>query len=961
MKRLLSVVLCLCMVMTLLPAVATAASYTDYHITSYDFSSVESALSGVADVQQNGTDIVITLLDDIDGRLHIGENNRSEWSGNFVLDLNDKTIDPGTSFNEGICLDNNFEGNFTITGSGTIKTGNYNIIYTWDANIIFAVEDGYDYFTLKKDGSDYFTNEKNTTAQTEDWKIRGTELVMSQGKFEAPAGYTTNINGVMAYKYNDPGFDIRGIFDSKWKETSFSDTYSTFLKVGETTKEVKAVASPTGYDITDLNMNVAIDFNFMNNGKTLQLLYTVKNNSSEEKTFSLGTGTDIQIGSDDNATITPFADESGFKMVSSSDYDKNSEDEYAQFNFFGKGYVGVTDVSDFWYGKYSSGAEYHWNGNNSVAVFYGKNESASGNFDSAASWHWADRTLGAGESTTFSVLIGIGGADSQHAAESTTHSHPVCGDNACTDTNHTNITWEKWTSADSLPTSAGNYYLAQDVTLSGTWYIPDSVNLCLNGCEIELGGDYILCDLEDNDALSVCDCTGGGKISAPTGTAIGFNGDNAEFNLYSGTLYSKDGNTIGDKDNPTTGNTANIYGGAVTGEDIPAIGVANVTVNLYGGTVSTSQNNGVVFLDSAILNLCGNTVISHGSSFDSIKAYNVSLIDATGYTGNPVTVYYANTNAASGDIVVTGVTDETAGKISLSSEKNLGFHFERNGSNLVYTADAPTNVSGTLTGSRYTVKFESNGGSAVASKRVGKNGKLSVPQAPVKNGFVFDGWYTDNDLKTAYDFDSKVTKSFTLYAKWTAKPEDNTHNCPAKRFGDLDITAWYHEDIDYVIENGIFKGVTDRSFAPGSKLTRAMLVTVLYRIENEPATNKSIPFGDIDMGTYYASAVSWAQQNGIVKGVSETEFAPDNNITREQFAAIMFRYAQYKGMNAVTTEENLHFTDTSEISEYAVSAMNWAVGTGLLKGKTATTLNPKDSATRAESAAILHRFIEGGK
>ena len=236
-----------------------------------------------------------------------------------------------------------------------------------------------------------------------------------------------------------------------------------------------------------------------------------------------------------------------------------------------------------------------------------------------------------------------------------------------------------------------------------------------------------------------------------------------------------------------------------------------------------------------------------------------------------------------------------------------------------------------------------------------------MPQAPVKNGFVFDGWYTDNDLKTAYDFDSKVTKSFTLYAKWTAKPEDNTHNCPAKRFGDLDITAWYHEDIDYVIENGIFKGVTDSSFAPGSKLTRAMLVTVLYRIENEPATNKSIPFGDIDMGTYYASAVSWAQQNGIVKGVSETEFAPDNNITREQFAAIMFRYAQYKGMNAVTTEENLHFTDASEISEYAVSAMNWAVGTGLLNGKTATTLNPKDSATRAEAAAILHRFIEGGK
>ena len=156
----------------------------------------------------------------------------------------------------------------------------------------------------------------------------------------------------------------------------------------------------------------------------------------------------------------------------------------------------------------------------------------------------------------------------------------------------------------------------------------------------------------------------------------------------------------------------------------------------------------------------------------------------------------------------------------------------------------------------------------------------------------------------------------------------------------------------------MFKGTTKTTFAPNADLTRAMLVTVLYRAEGEPAVNRSIPFGDVDMGAYYADAVVWAKQNGIVAGYSETSFGPHDNITREQIAAIVYRYAQYKGMNVVTSEDNLHFADSKDISDYAVSAMNWAVGTGLMKGKSTTTINPKDNATRAEIAAILHRFAE---
>ena len=184
----------------------------------------------------------------------------------------------------------------------------------------------------------------------------------------------------------------------------------------------------------------------------------------------------------------------------------------------------------------------------------------------------------------------------------------------------------------------------------------------------------------------------------------------------------------------------------------------------------------------------------------------------------------------------------------------------------------------------------------------------------------------------------------------------------AKTFDDVhSIKHWAKADVDYVLEKGLMKGVSENMFDPDGNVTRAMLVTVLYRNEGEPAVNRSIPFGDIDMGAYYANAVSWAKQNGIVVGITENEFAPDESITREQIAAIMYRYAIYKGMEAVTLEENLHFEDSDKISEYAVSAMNWAVGSGLMKGKSESAFKPQDLATRAECAVILHRFVETNK
>ncbi|MBE7030477.1 MAG: hypothetical protein E7409_03495 [Ruminococcaceae bacterium] len=280
--------------------------------------------------------------------------------------------------------------------------------------------------------------------------------------------------------------------------------------------------------------------------------------------------------------------------------------------------------------------------------------------------------------------------------------------------------------------------------------------------------------------------------------------------------------------------------------------------------------------------------------------------------------------------------------------------------------------------SRYKVKFNSNGGSEVEAQTVLWGRKAQEPDAPEKEGYTFDGWYTDETLAEVYDFETKVTKAITLYAKWVSdqvsdntgkEPEDTDSAiscngglmCISRTYDDLDVSKWYHEHTDYVLENKLMLGVAPRLFAPSEPITRAELLTVLYRAEGEPATNRSIPFADVSPDAYYANAASWAKQVGIVLGYNENTFAPDELTTREQLATIMHRYAQYKGRDVSVGENTniLSYEDAADISEWAIGAMQYAVGNGLLEGKSETTLNPLDSVTRVELAAILHRFIEG--
>lgn len=177
-------------------------------------------------------------------------------------------------------------------------------------------------------------------------------------------------------------------------------------------------------------------------------------------------------------------------------------------------------------------------------------------------------------------------------------------------------------------------------------------------------------------------------------------------------------------------------------------------------------------------------------------------------------------------------------------------------------------------------------------------------------------------------------------------------------FVDVNVTDWFFDSVKYANQNGLMNGTTSTTFSPEEPLTRGMLVTVLYREDGETDTGGESPFTDVNSNMYYADAISWAQRNGIVNGVTESEFAPEENITREQIAAVFFRYGKYKGVASVTEFVELEYTDIEEISNYAMEGVMYCTIQGIMQGKENNMFAPRDFATRAEVAAILKRFIE---
>jgi hypothetical protein len=298
-----------------------------------------------------------------------------------------------------------------------------------------------------------------------------------------------------------------------------------------------------------------------------------------------------------------------------------------------------------------------------------------------------------------------------------------------------------------------------------------------------------------------------------------------------------------------------------------------------------------------------------------------------------------------------------------------------------------------------TVTYESAGVNTVRTYNKGDTVTLMTPDG--KSGYTFGGWRLKGTTTTYSAGDSYVLNAnATFEAIWNytgtgggggggssssttttvdpslpaedasiAGPADRLEalrdatecdlteaSCPAYPYEDLDISEWYHTGIHYCLEMGRMVGVEENVFAPFNTLTRGMLVTILYQMDSKPDAAGSSTFEDVADGVWYSDAIAWAEQNNIVAGYSDTEFAPDQVITREQMAAIMYRYAQYKSYDLSITNDLSAYDDANTVSDWAVTAVEWAVSHGLISGRTATTLVPQGETTRAEAATIIYSF-----
>lgn len=347
--------------------------------------------------------------------------------------------------------------------------------------------------------------------------------------------------------------------------------------------------------------------------------------------------------------------------------------------------------------------------------------------------------------------------------------------------------------------------------------------------------------------------------------------------------------------------------------------------------------------------------------------------------GGKVTLTLERGNLPQGAVVTVSGTDEAGNAVTLTDNSDGTYSATLPNKTQTYTFIAVYDESQTIAPKTdiATVKVQqrssggepakpsfpvkiSNSGDGVAKvdkSYASAGNKVTITVTPGRNATVQRITVTDEDgerLKLTENRDG--TYSFTMpsgaanvYVRFSGS---------GLPFADVPSGSWYYDDVAYVYDTGLMTGLTATAFGPNLSTTRGMIVTILWRMENEPAAKHGCPFADVRRGSYYEQAIAWASENGIVTGFDASTFAPDRAITREQLAAILFRFAAYRGMDAVTLRENLSsFQDQAAISAYAVSALNWAVGEGLMQG-TGDKLEPTGNATRAQVAAMLRRFMQ---
>lgn len=365
-------------------------------------------------------------------------------------------------------------------------------------------------------------------------------------------------------------------------------------------------------------------------------------------------------------------------------------------------------------------------------------------------------------------------------------------------------------------------------------------------------------------------------------------------------------------------------------------GFSPFTISRTSTAVATIGDNKYTSLQAAVDAVKdGETIIVTGDNLSATVSGNKSFT----VTGKPVTL-----TAASGY----NLTKGAAGKYTVSHQSSGG----------------PGSSGGSIsTPTTYAVNVNAatNGAVAADKKTASKGTTVTVTASPSK-GYVVDAVkVVDKDGKDVAVTGKDGKYVFTMPASAVTVTGSFKAETPAPvalPFTDVKSGNWFYDAVKYAYAQGLMTGTSATTFAPNGTMNRAMIVTVLYRLEKSPAVTGASKFTDVTAGQWYSDAVAWAAANKIVNGYDETTFGPMNAVTREQMAAILFRYAQVKGLENVTLEENLNrFPDQNKISAYAIPALQWAVGQKIINGNADGTLDPTGTATRAQVAQIFTNLL----
>ena len=372
----------------------------------------------------------------------------------------------------------------------------------------------------------------------------------------------------------------------------------------------------------------------------------------------------------------------------------------------------------------------------------------------------------------------------------------------------------------------------------------------------------------------------------------------------------------------------------------------------WSGTDLTGEDNLTVTIPA------GSTGDRSYTAHWSLNTYSITYdLDGGTASGNPDFYTVESSTITLNPPTRTGYTFIGWSGTDLSGSDNLTVTIPTGSiGNRSYTAHWSLNT--------YSITYDLDGGTAF-----GNPDSYTVESAaitlnePTKAGYVFTGWsgtdlVGEDNLTVTIPAGSIGDRRYTAHWEFDPTIIAALNPTPNVDFLDVSRTDWFYYDVRYVCENGLMNGTSRNRFSPYGTATRGMLVTILYRMENEPRCFGSAAFSDVKPGAYYEKAVVWASQNNIVSGYTDGTFRPDAPVTREQLASILYRYTLYRGqdVSAAGTTSFTGYGDAQTVSNYALPAMRWACGTGILQGANGK-LNPSGLATRAQLAAMLHRYL----